>query len=126
MMTMTKCKLHLLLLLCGLFCFASCDKESIEELEVLAELTELRIETEACFNPHCMTLILGQLDKDNLFSEVDEYKHQIDWYKNGELFRSATNRLDCTGSGKYEVRVLFREVNVTRKLKYTLNLNATH
>lgn len=121
-MTLTKCKLHLLLFLCGLFCFASCTKESIQEFDRLESLSSIMIQTESCFSPTCMTLIVGQVDKDNLFSEIDSYKHQIDWYKNGELFRSATDRLDCTGSGEYEVRVLFREWSITKKLKYTLSL----
>lgn len=77
---------------------------------------------DACFSPYGMSLTIGQLDENNLFTEIQTAKHQIEWYKNNQFIQSSKNRMDCTPSGEYTVKVIHIELNITQELSYTLNL----
>lgn len=114
----------LLLVCCGCLFFSSCRKNALQDLESLTTLKPITIQTEACFSPTCMTLIVGYLDEDNLFTEIDDRKHQVVWHKNDQLLSNSKSRLDCTRSGQYFIQVIYRELDITKELQYSLNLES--
>ena len=94
--------------------FLGCQKDDQSPI-TNSTLPPIKIQTEACFNPHCRTLVLAHPD-DNYYYE-DEKQYKVEWFKANEFLKQGT-RLSCVGPGLYQSKITFLQFDSIQSKSY--------
>ncbi len=93
-----------------------CQKDNQPTIEN-TPLLLIKIQTEACFNPYCRTLILAHPD-DNYYYK-DEKRYKVEWFKADNYLKAGT-RLNCVGAGVYQAKITFLQMDSIKSVSHEL------